>query len=174
MNIPSKRPKYLTKTQYVNGLACLKWLWLAINAPEKLPEPDESARFQMDQGRQIGELARQRYPTGVLLPTESPRENDHRSREVVKNRVPLFEAGFIHPSRACYARADVLLPAGKDAWDIVEVKSSSSVQPDYLHDVAFQRYCYAAAGLKIRNSGLLLVNTEYVRCNSSRFWSVTA
>jgi len=163
VNMPPRGPKLLTKTLYVDGLACPKSLWLAINDPARLPEPDESARFQMDQGRQIGELARQRFPTGVLLPPEYPRENDHRSKEALEERVPLFEAGFLHPSGACYARADVLLPAGKDAWDIVEVKSSSSVQPDYLHDVAFQRYCYAAAGLKIRNSGLLLVNTEYVR-----------
>ena len=154
---------YLTKTLYVDGLACGKSLWLAINDPENLPKTDQSARFLMDQGRQIGELARKRYRTGVLLPPENPRENDQRSKELLEDLVPLFEAGFIHPSGACYARADVLLPAGKEGWDIVEVKIGASIQPEYLQDVAFQRYCYKGAGLKIRKCSLLLVNTEYVR-----------
>jgi Domain of unknown function(DUF2779) len=157
------KSKYLTKTLYVNGLACPKSLWLAINDPERLPKTDESVRFRMDQGRQLGELARRRYPTGVLLPAENLRENDLRSKGLLEKRLPLFEAGFIHPSWACYARADVLLPAGKGAWDIIEVKSGTSVQSEYIHDVAFQRHCYTGAGLKIRKCSVLLVNTDYVR-----------
>ncbi len=57
-----------------------------------------------------------------------------------------FEAGFIHPNGICYARADVLLPFGKNQWDVVEVKSGARVKEDYLHDVAFQRYCYTGTG----------------------------
>jgi hypothetical protein len=156
------KPKYLTKTLYVSGLACPKSLWLAINDPERLPAANESARFTMHQGRLVGELARKRYRAGVLLPAEGTKENDKRSHELLDKRLPLFEAGFYHPSGACYSRADVLLPAGKDAWDIVEVKSATSVSPEYVHDVAFQLFCYTAAGLKIRKSSLLLVNSEYV------------
>ncbi len=66
--------KYLTKTRYVNGLACSKWLWLEFNAPDKLPKVDESARYFLDEERQVGELARQRYPTAELLPTQAPGE----------------------------------------------------------------------------------------------------
>src|SRR5208282_3551990 len=76
---------------------------------------------------------------------------------------PLFEAGFIHADGSCYARADVLLPAGKNEWDVFEVKSGGSVQEEYLHDVAFQNYCYVSAGLKVRNCSLLLINTKYKR-----------
>lgn len=159
----SPRPRFLTKTLYVDGLACPKSLWLAINHPEGLPKADESTGFLKEQGQRIGELARRRYPGGVLLPAEGPRENSQRSGRLLESRVPLFEAGFIHPSGKCYARADVLRPAGKRGWDIVEVKSGTSVQEEYLHDVAFQRYCYTHAGLQIRNCSLLLVNTEYVR-----------
>ena len=155
--------KYLTKTRYVNGLACSKWLWLEFNAPDKLPKVDESARYLLDEGRQVGELARQRYPTAELLPTQGPRESDRRSQKSLNDRVPLFEAGFIHPNGICYARADVLLPFGKNQWDVVEVKSGARVKEDYLHDVAFQRYCYTGAGLNIRKCSLLLINTKYER-----------
>jgi hypothetical protein len=161
--VVGRRPTYLTKTRYVNGLACRKWLWLAFNAPDRLPKVDESERYRLDEGRRIGELARRRYPAGMLLPAESPQENNQRSRKLLDERVPLFEAGFTHPNGACYARADVLLPAGEDEWDIIEVKSGGSVREDYLYDVAFQRYCYTGVGLNIRKCSLLLVNTKYER-----------
>ncbi len=154
---------HLTKTLYVNGLACAKSLWLAFNDPDRLPKVNASTQHRFDEGRQIGELARRRYPKGVLLPSEGPRENDLRSRTFLEKRVPLFEAGLFHRVDACYARADVLLPAGKHEWDVIEVKSGGSVTEEYLHDVAFQRYCYASAGLRIRRCALLLVNTMYER-----------
>ena len=157
------KSKYLTKTRYVSGLACSKWLWLEFNAPDRLPRPDESTKYLLDEGRQIGELARRRYPTGMLLPSESPEENEQRSRKFLDKRVPLFEAGFTHPNGKCYARADVLLPVGEDEWNVVEVKSGASVQEEYLHDVAFQHSCYIGAGLKIRRCSLLLINTKYER-----------
>ena len=155
--------KYLTKTRFVNGLACSKWLWLAFNAPDRLPKIDESVRYRLDEGRLIGELARRRYPEGTLLPAESPLQNEKRSRKLLDKRVPLFEAGFTHPNGTCYARADVLLPVGRNGWDLVEVKSGGSVKEEYIDDVAFQRYCYTGAGLKIRKYTLLLVDTKYER-----------
>jgi hypothetical protein len=155
--------KYLTKTRYVNGLVCSKWLWLEFNAPDKLPKPSESDQYRFDQGRQIGEYARQLFPGGILLEVGGSVETDRRSRALLEGRTPIFEAGFIHPGGACYARADVLIPVGKDRWDVVEVKSGGSVKEEYLHDVAFQRYCYTGAGLNIRKCFLLLINTKYER-----------
>lgn len=159
----SSRKAYLTKTSYVHGLACKKWLWLAFNDPDRLPRPGPTDQFRMDQGRQVGELARKRYPSGILLPPEVPRESDRRTRELVDKREPLFEAGFIHPDGDCYARADVLFPVGVGEWDIIEVKSGGSLKEEYVDDVAFQDYCYAGAGLKIRACSVLLINTKYER-----------
>lgn len=159
----NRASNYLTKTRYVNGLACAKWLWLDIHARERLPKADESAQFLMDQGRRIGELARERYPDGTLLPPVRPKESDQQSRKLLDKREPLFEAGFLHPNGTCYARADVLVPAGQKEWDVVEVKSGTSVKAEYLHDVAFQRYCYIGAGLEIRDCSLLLIDTAYER-----------
>ena len=54
---------------------------------------------------------------------------------------------------------DALLPVKDDAWDVVEVKSGTNAKEEYLDDVAFQRYCYAAAGL-IDGGALLLVDED--------------
>jgi hypothetical protein len=79
----------------------------------------------------------------------------------LKKRKPLFETGFL--TDGIYSRADVLLPAGKNEWDIVEVKSGTKLREDYIHDVSFQRHCYEKAGLKIRKCFLMRINSDYVR-----------
>src|SRR3989344_337123 len=121
------KPIFLTKSNYINGLQCSKWIWLKFNDPAKLPEVDKA------------------------------------TRELLKKRKPLFEAGFIHKDGKCYARADILLPVGKNEWDIYEVKSSTEVKEAYIQDIAFQKYCYESAGLKIRNCFVIHINNQYVR-----------
>lgn len=156
-------PRYLTKTSYVNGLGCAKGLWLAVNARERLPIPDRPTQARIAEGRFIGELAQKRFPGGLRLPDQGVQANDQTSRGLLAKRQPMFEAGFIHPASPCYARADILRPAGAGQWDIIEVKSSGSPKIEHVHDVAFQRYCYTGAGLSIRNCSLLLIDTSYVR-----------
>jgi hypothetical protein len=156
-------PEYLTKTRFVNGLACPKWLWLAFNAPDRLPSADDSAQHRLDEGIRIGALARQRFPKGILVESETIEENVSRSTELVKKRVPLFEAGFMHSDKVSYARADVLVPVGKDEWDLVEVKGTTEVKEEHIPDVAFQHRVYSDAGLKIRRCMVLHLNKTYVR-----------
>ena len=48
-------------------------------------------------------------------------------------------------------------------WNIVEVKSSTEVKDVNIQDVAFQKYVYERAGLKIRKCFLMCVNSEYVK-----------
>ena len=50
-----------------------------------------------------------------------------------------------------------------DAWDIIEVKSSTEVKPVNIHDLALQRYAAEGAGLKIRKCFLMHIDNTYVR-----------
>jgi hypothetical protein len=81
--------------------------------------------------------------------------------EAARLRDPLFESGLVY--KRAYALADILNPVGKDAWDLIEVKSSSGLKEEYLPDVAFQKYTYEGAGLKIRKCHLMYINNQYVR-----------
>jgi len=49
-----------------------------------------------------------------------------QSLEAAKLRKPLFEAGFVY--NGGLARVDILNPVSKNEWDIIEVKSSTSVR----------------------------------------------
>jgi len=118
--------KFLTKSRYVNGLQCSKWLWLSFNKPEELPEVDKETQHRFDEGHRIGELAKTLFPDGIEVKEQLDSiKNDKESRELLNERKPLFEAGFIHKDGKCYARADILVPVNKNEWDLYEVKSSS-------------------------------------------------
>jgi len=139
-------------------------LWLSFNEPENLPEADKEAQHRFAEGHQIGKLAKTLFPDGIEVSEQLDSvKNDKESRELLKKRKPLFEAGFIHKDGKCYARADILVPVNKDEWDIYEVKGASEVKKEYYWDVSFQKHVYESAGLKIRNCFVVHLNSEYVR-----------
>jgi len=160
-----ERQKVLTKSKYLNGLQCLKYLWIAVNDPKRIPEPDEQDQFRFDEGHLVGEYSKKLFPNGIDLPS-SPADFGENLKETQKSlviRKPLFEAGFLKDR--VYSRADILDPVkgSKDKWDIIEVKSSTEVKDVHIQDVAFQKYCYEKAGLKINKCFLMHINKEYTR-----------
>ncbi|MFC1685600.1 DUF2779 domain-containing protein [Nanoarchaeota archaeon] len=156
-------PKILSKSKYLYGLQCSKYLWVSINDKGRLSGIDEQTQFRFDEGHKVGELAKSLFSEGIEIggPYWETKESDERSKKALAERKPLFEAGFLF--ERLYSRADVLLPVGKDEWDIIEVKSSTSVKDVNIFDVAFQRYCYEQSGLKIRKCFLMHLNNKYVR-----------
>ena len=81
--------------------------------------------------------------------------------KVIGQRVPLYEPAFEFNSG--FVRVDILVPDGEDSWEIVEVKSGTSIKDQNLHDVAFQKYVCEGAGLKISGCYIMYVNNQYER-----------
>src|SRR5262245_35910336 len=58
----------LSKSRLMAGMQCPKLLWWTVNEPDaKELQPDKVLLDLFDQGRQVGELARQHCPGGVLI-----------------------------------------------------------------------------------------------------------
>lgn len=142
-------------------MQCLRLLWIAVNDPKRLPAVGPATQHVFDQGHAVGELAQKLYPDGINLSSENIGENLRETRNCLRLRKPLFEAGF--SSNRLFCRVDILNPVGSDEWDIVEVKSTNEVKEEHLHDVAFQRHCCQISGLKIRNCRVMHLNRDYVR-----------
>ncbi|MDP2925201.1 MAG: DUF2779 domain-containing protein [Nanoarchaeota archaeon] len=153
----------LTKSKYMVGLQCPKYLWILFHEKHRIPEADEETQHRFDQGHLIGELAKKLWRNGIDVNDEDFIKSLKKTEDALKLKVPLFEAGFKPKNERIYSRADILEPAGKDEWDIIEVKSSTEVKDENIDDVAFQKYCYEKAGLKIRKCFLMHINNEYVR-----------
>src|SRR3989338_5172493 len=158
----NKTSAFLSKSKYLSGLQCPKLLWYEYNRKEVFPEIDATTQAIMDQGKVVGELAQTLFPGGIILQRDpAPDKQAEKSLKAAKLRKPLFEAGFVY--KQTYALADILNPVAKDAWDLIEVKSSSGVKEEHYSDVAFQKYVYEGAGLKIRKCYLMYINNQYVR-----------
>jgi hypothetical protein len=153
----------LTKTKYLHGLQCQKLLWYECNDPSVLPEEDEGTQAIFEQGKQVGELAKKLYPDGITIDWDNLGWDRaiELSRNILPDRKPVFEAGFQYQN--LFARADILKPVSNNQWDLIEVKSSTSVKEEHLHDMAFQKYVYENAGIHVRYCFLLYINKEYTR-----------
>ncbi len=163
---------WLTKSKYLLGKQCPKLLWVAVNKPELLPEIDEVTQKRFDEGHAIGELAKKIFPDGINIQEDDFKANIHMTTMLLKQRKPLFEAGFLIDN--LYSRADILVPVNGDEWDIIEVKSSTRVKDVHIWDLAFQKFVYQKCGLKIRKCFLMHVNNKYVRqgdIDSEKFFS---
>jgi len=152
--------KILSKSKYLNGIQCPRLLWIAVNDKGRMPEIDEAQQKLFDEGHIVGNYAKKLFPEGVDIPTEDFGGNLEQTKKLIKENKVLFEPAFLVDR--LYSRADILEPT-KEGWNIIEVKSSTEVKDVNLQDVAFQKYVYEKAGLKINKCYLLHINNQYVR-----------
>ena len=140
---------FLSQNNYLNGVKCLKYAWHYKHRRDTMPAYPEATERVFDYGHMIGAKARELYPEGILAcEVVSPfGEQLAHCRELLKKRVPLFECGLIFNN--AYAQSDILVPVEDDRWEFIEVKSGRGIAEVNYHDVAFQRYVYANAGLDI-------------------------
>ena len=151
----------LSKSKYLNGLQCPKYLWIQFHEPDRIPEIDPVTQYIFDQGHMVGELAKRLFPDGVDISTDDFMDNVRQTERLLQQRNPLFEAGIL--TCGIYSRIDILKPANENEWDIVEVKATTSVKDVHLDDVAFQKHCCEKLGLKIGKCYLAHINNQYVR-----------
>ncbi len=150
----------LSKSKYLLGLQCPKLLWMSVNAKSEMPAISEAIQHRFDQGHLIGEMAKKLFPDGINIPQDDFMGNIRKTEKVLSLGKPLFEPGIM--INGLYSRADVLRPVGS-GWDIIEVKSTTSVKEQHLHDVAFQKYVYEQKGMKINKCYLMHINNKYVK-----------
>lgn len=157
----------ISKSQYVKGLQCGKALWLYRHRKDLAPEitPEKQALF--DTGHEIGELAMRYFGEGVEVTNEYwdvIGAIEATEQYIKAGHDIIFEATAVHPIDGGYSRIDILKRVdGSDEWDLIEVKSSTSVKDYHIDDMAFQYHVFYGAGYKIRKCFMMIINNEYVR-----------
>lgn len=167
----------LSKSRYLAGRQCAKRLWIELHRRELVPPVNEETQAIFDQGHEVGRLAQQLFPGGI----EIVRERFDwagavaATREALARRLPIYEAAFVHGGAGC--RVDILAPAGdgsgesegrsegesEGAWDLYEVKSGTSPKDENFEDVALQAWIVREAGLALRKTFLVHLDSSYVR-----------
>ncbi|MCE5253077.1 MAG: DUF2779 domain-containing protein [Actinomycetia bacterium] len=153
----------LSKSRFQAGLQCPKRLWLECHAPELADPTSEVQQALFDTGHRVGELARDRFPGGVLVGEDHTqgRAACRTTERLIREGAPcLYEAAFEHDG--VLVRVDVLRRNEAGQWDLIEVKSSNSLQPEHTSDAAVQAYVAGGAGLPLSGTYLLHLNRDCV------------
>ena len=158
----------LSKSKFLAGLQCHKRLYLEFTHPELAEPPDPSTQALLVMGTEIGLLAQQRFPGGVLV-SPGLRPRDAAIAQTAKlmgdaNVPAIFEGAFEYDN--VIVRVDILERIldgdGQHAgWRLIEVKSSTRVKDVHLHDLAIQRHVLTGAGLDIAAACVMHIDTGY-------------
>jgi len=81
----------LSKSKYLIGLQCPKYLWRMYHEPEKIPEPTPSQKFRFEQGHLVEEYAWKLFPDGINIEIENISKNLEETKKLLEKRKPLFE-----------------------------------------------------------------------------------
>jgi CRISPR/Cas system-associated exonuclease Cas4 (RecB family) len=164
MKKTSKKIPMLSKSKYVAGLQCHLRLWQKCYNPDLASEISPVQQSIFDSGHRVGELATQLYPGGVLI------QEDHlHHSEAVRSTLAamentrikaIYEAGFFYDD--VRVRVDVLERQKNGKWNLIEVKSTTSVKKVHYPDAAVQYYVLKGAGLDIDGVFLVHLNNQYV------------
>jgi len=159
----NKDPK-LSKSRFLSGRQCHLRLWYSCFNRDLASPVSPSKQAMFDSGHEVGELATRLYPEGVLI-----REDHLHHEEAVQttlkamqdpNVKSIYEAAFFYDG--VRIRVDILERLDSGQWNLIEVKSSTSVKDVHLPDVAIQYYVLQGSGLDINRALLLLINNQYV------------
>jgi predicted RecB family nuclease len=154
----------LSKSRFLAGLQCHLKLWYQCFERELIPKVPPSQQAIFDAGHEVGELAMQLFPGGILIDAPYYLHKQAVQSTIKAMQDPdvksIYEAAFVYDG--VRIRADVLERLDDGSWNLVEVKSSTSVKEVYYPDVAVQYYVLEGSGLKISRAGILHINNEYV------------
>jgi len=147
----------LSKSKLLLYRQCPKRLWLQVNRPD-LNKTSAATQSRLDEGNNVGDLARQLYSPGVFIETSNLFHALDLTQKALKSRQPIFEATFYEDE--VVIRTDLLLPKN-NSYRLVEVKSSTSTKDYHLDDVTIQTWVMKKAGLMPESTSLAFINNEF-------------
>lgn len=153
----------LSKSDWLTAGQCSTMAWHALRTPPATQ--NEADRFRMEQGQEIGALARQLYPGGIFVSKTNEKTAADFTKELIADSaiVTLFEAAFhVTPF---VAKADILTRQN-GAWHVLEVKSSfsdTSKIKELVEDLAYTVFVLKRAGQQIAKASLVLLSRTFRR-----------
>lgn len=155
-------PHRLSKSRFVAGCKCHGLLWLRVHEPDT-PElqPDKALLDRFEQGRHVGELARTRFPDGVLidLPHKDVEGRLAATVAALAEGAPaIFEASFM--ADGVFVAVDVL-ERTNGGFNLIEVKSSKSQEDKQIPDAAIQTHVLRRCGIDVLRAEIMHLNKEY-------------
>lgn len=147
------------------------WLWLKKFDSKKLPLPDAALQALFDEGTLFEGYAEKLFPDAVKLGYKINGNDFSATKyyslpgitvEEIRKGTPVILQGRLEIDNLTSV-FDVLEKVGDNTFNLYEIKSSTSVKPEHIPDLAFQTIVLEKAGLKVREMFVLHVNNKYER-----------
>lgn len=158
----------ISKSEFMMFLKHPAWLWLKKYDKSKIPIPDEDLQARFDEGTLFETYAEKLFPSAVKLGYKNDGEFSgtkyyglpELTKSELQKGTKIMMQGRLEVDNLT-SIFDVLERVGDNTFDLYEIKSSTSVKPEHIPDLAFQTIVLEKAGLSIRNLYVLHVNNEY-------------
>ncbi|MCG9894780.1 MAG: DUF2779 domain-containing protein [Fimbriimonadaceae bacterium] len=154
--------KPLTKSAYMRAKACRRLAWIEAREGRHQAEATAAEKLRRDLGESLSRCAQDLFPGGLSAWHKGMSEEQARTATaalVADPSVPaIFEAAFLVDGLS--ARADVL-ERTPDGWILHEVKSGKTPKNGHFEDLAFQVRVLEKAGIRVRGTGLIMLNPAY-------------
>lgn len=150
----------LNKGDWIAAQQCCAQAWYGLR---ERSTPDEAGLFRMEQGREVGTLARRLYPSGhLVVAADGNTPEEVTAGLLVDDSIQtLFEAAF--EEGPFTARADIINRIGA-GWHLIEVKSSfsdSSKFDDLVEDIAYTAFVMRRSGVPVSQSSLMVLSRDF-------------
>ncbi len=151
--------EHLTKSRYIKGVQCPKYLWLDFHDPGKATPPSDTQKSQFQQGTEVGILGREYFPGGVLVTGFGNQKCQEKTTTLLAQGVEcLFEAAF--KWEGIVVKCDVLRKISEQGWEIIEIKSSTKVKNEHIEDIAIQWYVVQMNGITLEKAQIMHINNQ--------------
>ena len=159
-----RTPIRLSKSRIQSGRQCHKRLWLELHERSAVHWSD-AAQARLDEGTAFGELAQDLLGGGLLIDADhfDVREALTQTAAALarprKEAPRIFEAAFEY--KGVRVRVDAL-ERGLRSDTLIEVKSTTQVNDEYVWDCAIQTWVVRGAGRSLRRVLLAHVDNRFV------------
>lgn len=156
--------KYITKSDIKKGLQCLKHAYLSRYKKEDATPVDPYQQLLVERGLKVGQIAQeqisQHYHSKLLFEHSDSFEDGLMKTKLAfkdKRIKAFFEPTILADN--LIVRCDALVE-NKKKYDLIEVKSGSDLDEEYILDAAIQYYVLEKAGIKINKTYVWYINKE--------------
>ncbi len=154
----------LSKSSYVKGMQCSKYLYLSKHKPKEKTPHSSSTLKRFSAGRNFESEYRQRFPDAIDVSKNLGKaifsEGATYTTDLLKQykSVQIFEACFFQ--HQVLVMTDVLIKSQDGTYHIYEIKNSSVLKEVFIWDLSLQYYICKSQLKKIDSFNLILIDEE--------------
>ncbi|MEI6835684.1 MAG: DUF2779 domain-containing protein [Candidatus Falkowbacteria bacterium] len=163
--------KFITKTIYLQFIACPKNTWLQLNKPELAASfaLSDFEKSLVAKGNLVELWARKLFSQGVMVEEFGHLGHEITQKHLAEKSPVIFQSTFIKDN--FFSKNDVLeYDSATDSWNLYEIKGTNTLNEnenenlaDHIDDAAFQLVILQDLGIRINKISILHLNRDYIR-----------